>query len=37
MRYSELLRLPYFDIVSFVMIDLMHNLLLGIAKQLMKI
>lgn len=36
-RYSELLRLPYFDAISFVMIDPMHNLLLGTAKRLMKV
>lgn len=33
-RYSELLRLPYFDIVSFHVIDPMHNLLLGTAKHI---
>ena len=28
-RYSELLRLPYWDPTRFIMIDTMHNLLLG--------
>ena len=34
-RYSELLRLPYFDIVEYHVIDPMHNLLLGTGKYLM--
>ena len=34
-RYSELLRLPYFDIVECHVIDPMHNLLLGTGKYLM--
>lgn len=34
-RYSELTRLPYFDIVEFHTIDPMHNLLLGTGKYLM--
>ena len=34
-RYSELLRLPYFDIVEYHVVDPMHNLLLGTAKYLM--
>ena len=34
-RYSDLLRLPYFDIVQYHVIDPMHNLLLGTAKYLM--
>ena len=34
-RYSELLRLKYFDIVEFHVIDPMHNLLLGTAKYLL--
>ena len=34
-RYSELLRLPYFDIVEYHVIDPMHNLLLGTSKYLM--
>lgn len=35
LRYSELLRLPYFDIVEYHVIDPMHNLLLGTGKHLM--
>ena len=35
-RYSELLRLPYFDIVRFHLVDPMHNLL-GTAKNMMSI
>ena len=34
-RYSELLRLQYFDIVEFHVIDPMHNRLLGTAKYLL--
>ena len=33
-RYSELLRLPYYDCIRFVIIDPMHNLLLGTAKHM---
>ena len=33
-RYSELLRLPYFDIVRYHIVDPMHNLLLGTAKNM---
>ena len=36
-RYSELLRLPYFDCIRFVIIDPMHNLLLGTAKHMFQI
>ena len=36
-RYSELLRLPYFDIVSHHCIDVMHNLLLGTSKHLLSV
>ena len=36
-RYSELLRLPYFDIVEKHVIDPMHNLLLGTGKYLKKL
>ena len=36
-RYSELLRLPYFDIVQYHVVDPMHNLLLGTGKNLMTI
>lgn len=32
-RYSKLVKLPYFDIVCFHVIDPMHNLLLGTAKK----
>ena len=34
-RYSELLSLPYFDIVEHHVVDPMHNLLLGTGKYLM--
>ena len=34
-RYSELLRLPYFDIIEYHVIDPMHNMLLGTGKYLM--
>lgn len=36
-RYSELLRLPYFDCVRFTVVDPMHNLFLGTAKHMMEI
>lgn len=36
-RYSCLCELPYFDNISFVVIDPMHNLLLGTAKRMLKI
>ena len=36
-RYSELLRLPYIDIVQHHVIDPMHNLLLGTAKHQMTV
>ena len=32
-RCSELLRLPYFDIVQCVVVDAMHNLFLGLIKE----
>ena len=35
-RWSELLRLPYFDPIRFVVIDPMHCLFLGIAKWIVK-
>ena len=35
-RYSELMRLPYFDCVRFTIIDPMHNLFLGTAKYILK-
>ena len=31
-RYSELMKLPYFDCVRFTVIDPMHNLFTGTAK-----
>ena len=36
-RYSELLRLPYFDCVRFTIVDPMHTLFLGTAKRMMEI
>lgn len=33
LRWSELLRLPYFDPVRFIVIDAMHNLFLGLVKE----
>ena len=36
-RYSELLRLPYFDCVLFKVVDPMHNLFLGMAKHLVEV
>ena len=36
-RYSELLRLPYFDCIRFTIIDPMHNLFLGNAKHMIEI
>jgi hypothetical protein len=36
-RYSILLRLPYFDPVQFTAIDVMHNLFLGTCKQLFEL
>ncbi|EXX62874.1 hypothetical protein RirG_157680 [Rhizophagus irregularis DAOM 197198w] len=35
-RWSELLRLPYFDPIRFTIIDPMHCLFLGIAKWIVK-
>ncbi|PKB98030.1 hypothetical protein RhiirA5_384246 [Rhizophagus irregularis] len=35
-RWSELLRLPYFDPIRFIIVDLMHCLFLGIAKWIVK-
>jgi hypothetical protein len=32
-RWSELLRLPYFDIAQCVVVDAMHNLFLGLIKE----
>ncbi|KAL5506437.1 hypothetical protein EMCRGX_G008072 [Ephydatia muelleri] len=36
-RYSELIRLPYLDLVQFRVVDPMHNLLLGTAKYMMSV
>ena len=36
-RYSELLRLPYFDVVRYHLVDPMHNLFLGTAKKLLQL
>ena len=36
-RYSTLLKLPYFDAVRMCVIDPMHNLLLGTAKHITEI
>lgn len=33
-RFTELLRLPYFDTVRFIVIDLMHNMFLGTPKHI---
>ena len=35
-RWSELLRLPYFDLIRFLVVDPMHNLFLGIAHWIVK-
>ena len=35
-RWSELLRLPYFDPIRFTIVDLMHCLFLGISKWIVK-
>ena len=36
-HYSECLCLPYFDIVRYHCVDVMHNLLLGTTKHMMNI
>ena len=36
-RYTELLRLPYFDSVRFSVVDPMHNILLGTVKLMISI
>ena len=36
-KYSMLLKLPYFDVVRFHVVDAMHNLLLGTAKNVTRI
>ena len=35
-RYTELMRLPYFDCVRFTVADPMHNLFTGSAKHIMQ-
>ena len=35
-RYTELMRLPYFDCVRFTIVDPMHNLFLGSAKHILQ-
>ena len=35
-RYTELMKLEYFDCIGFTIIDPMHNLFLGTAKHMMK-
>ena len=35
-KYSELLRIPYFNIVHLHVIDPMHNIFLGLAKHTIK-
>ena len=35
-RYTELMRLPYFDCVRFTIVDPMHNLFLGSARHIMQ-
>jgi hypothetical protein len=32
-RWSELSRLPYFDVTQHVVVDAMHNLFLGLIKE----
>ena len=36
-RWSELFHLPYYDAIRFVVIDPMHNLLLGTARHVFKL
>ena len=36
LKYSELLKLPYFDCIRFTVVDPMHNLFLGTAKHVME-
>ena len=35
-RYTELMRLPYFDCVRFTVVDPTHNLFMGSAKHIMQ-
>ena len=36
-RFTELLRLPYFDTIRFSVVDPMHNMLLGTAKHMLAV
>lgn len=36
-KYSILMKLPYFNPIQFTIVDPMHNLILGTAKHIMKI
>ncbi len=36
-RFSQLLRLPYFDTINYSVVDPMHNVLLGTYKLMMSI
>ena len=36
-RWSSLMRLPYFDCVRYLVIDPMHNLYMGVAKHVLKL
>ena len=36
-RYSVLMKLPYFDPIKFVVIDPMHNLMLGSSKHVLSV
>lgn len=36
-RYSDLLRLPYFDIIRCHLVDPMHNLFLGTSKRMISL
>ncbi|XP_068678691.1 uncharacterized protein [Montipora foliosa] len=36
-RFSSLIYLPYFDFISFVVIDPMHNLMLGTTRKMLKV
>lgn len=37
LRYSELLKLPYFDIIRYCVVDPMHNLFLGSARHFIEV
>ena len=36
-RYSPLIKLPYYDVIKFCIVDPMHNLLLGTAKHMVSV